>query len=281
MGWSSPLKYWGVGACLVLVSCSAESAFESSDSGTIHGFWEVVKLDGERPIRDPSITFTLDPEFPSGSRQDPRSGHRTVSGFDGCNNFSGVYVVTGDLLQSPSLISNLIGCSQDIQLQGDRFLDAVVESNWSLADGHLTFASEAGAVVVMRRMEPDGAVGVWTLAEIGGQAIEGTVSLTIWPGGRFSGYAGCWITGNYALEGDRLTMSAATSLEAATTTAPPQTNDGAPRTQEPVPALFGCETANESEQQFLAMAGSGRIEIDNNELTITDDGGTTASFRRG
>ena len=156
--WSSPLKYLGVGAFLFVVACSAESALGSSDSGTIHGFWEVVELHGERPIRDQSVTFTLDPEFPSGGRKDPRPGHRTVSGLAGCNRFGGAYVVTGDHLQSLSLFSNLEACSEDIQRQGDQFLDAVMESDWSLADGQLTLTSEAGAVAVLRRIEPDGAV---------------------------------------------------------------------------------------------------------------------------
>lgn len=188
--------------------------------------------------------------------------------------------MTGNHLKSVALYSSLMGCSQDIQLQGNRFRDAVLTSDWSLEDGQLTLTSESSIVVVMRRMKPDGAIGVWILAEIDSQAIEDGISLTVWPNGRFSGYAGCLISGEYALEGDRLVMGGVTSLEAGTTTAPPQTDDGAPRTQEPVPALFGCETANETEQQFLAMAGSGRIEIDNNHLTITADD-TTASFRRG
>ncbi len=252
----------------------------SKEAGTIYGFWEVVELNGEPPIRQPSVTFTLEPELPSGNSDRLRPGHLRFGGFDGCNGFGGAYVVTGDHLETPSFASTLIGCPREVNDQADRFQGALRGSEWSVTDGQLTLTGETGTVVVLREVETNGAVGVWRLTELDGQPIEANVSLTVWSADRFSGYAGCWIFGDYEMAGDRLMMSGATSVAAVTTTVPRPSLTVAPDDQESVPPLFGCETVSEPERQFLTLMGAGHGVIAGDELTITNEAGTTASFRR-
>ncbi len=53
-----------------------------------------------------------------------------------------------------------------------------------------------------------------------------------------------------------------------------------PEDREGVSRQFLCETLNEQEQQFLELIEAGRGVIQGDELTIANEAGTTASFRR-
>ena len=239
---------------LLLGACGGDTGNRSAseEAATIYGFWDLVELDGERPRHQPTITFTLDPSL---NNDQAGTEYLTFSGFDGCNGFDGAFAVTANKLEIASMFSSVMSCGTEAEDQADRIHGALRDSEWSIREGQLTLVGGDGSMAVLEEMETDGAVGVWTLMEIDGQTVRTTISLTMFPGGSYSGYAGCSIAGTYEGAGDRLVMSGATPMASVTTTvpAPPATPD--PAHQEPVPPLFGCEAVSDQERQFLTLLG--------------------------
>jgi heat shock protein HslJ len=138
---------------------------------------------------------------------------------------------------------------------------------WVIDQGQLVLTGDTGTVARLRKDATNAAVGVWNLTELNGHSIGANITLTFSARSRFSGYVGCWINGDYEITGNQLSVSAL----------PPEVG---PEDRDGVSPQFLCETLNEQEQQFLELIEAGQGVIQGHELTIMNQAGAAASFRR-
>jgi len=273
-----------VAGVAALVSRGADREASADDPGatTIYGVWELVELDGEPPVSPATVAFTLEPERPGEFESVAASGlgYLKLRGDDGCRSYGGGYEVVGDRIHGAPIGAGFKDCGEQLEDQSDRFGRVLSSSQWSITDGELILRGDGGTIAVLAEVT-SGAAGVWVMTELGGLPASSSSSLTIWPQASwFNGYAGCWIHGEFVAAGSRLMFNGVTSFDAVTTTvpAPPQTSPT--DRQNSVSPLFGCETVGDQEHQLLTIMSSAQGLTDGSTLTITNEVGVAATFRR-
>ena len=237
----------------------------TSYEGSVFGVWELVDLDGRPMLARPSVTFSLSPDLvpriadPSGEVRPDLFG---LSGYTGCNAFSGAFDVKGHDLVVEIDFMTFRGCGdvedeQAAQLMGEQELQFTSflrnAATWAIDGDQLTITSQDGEVATFREVAGDTIIGVWRLVELDGQPpadTERDLSVTFFTENRLGGWAGCnSLGGIYKVDDDQVitTINTVTNRE--------------------------CdEAAREQGQRFISIlerADSWRV--DGEHLTITSD----------
>lgn len=137
----------------------------------------------------------------------------TVSGFAGCNRYSGGYTVDGPTLTLGPLISTLMACARPAdRIERDYLAALEAVAGWRLDAGELTLVDGEGvAVLSFVVTTPTGSWQLTALTHGGGIAspIEGSeVDATFAADGTLSGSSGCnRYRGSYTVESGSMTIS--------------------------------------------------------------------------
>jgi heat shock protein HslJ len=208
----------------------------------------LVSLDGTPAVEGTAVTLAFGDD-------------NTVSGYAGCNNYSGGYEADNTSLTFSMLISTLRACIDDaLNQQETAFLAALQSASaYTLAEGQLVITYEDGKTLVFA--EAKGLAGSsWQLVSLDGTpAVEGTaVTLAFGDDNTVSGYAGCNnYSGGYEADNTSLTFSMLIST------------------------LRACidDALNQQETAFLAaLNGTVSYTISSAELVITSSDGKELRF---
>jgi heat shock protein HslJ len=150
----------------------------------------------------------------------------TISGSDGCNQYSGSYMVTGTQLQvGPNLASTLMACEPPVMDQGSTYLRILVSpASWQVAGDRLTIQSGQSILVYVKWVPTVqttappiiSPAGSWDLTSM--TYMSGGSSVTVMPAGQVNaifgddgtvqGYAGCnGYGGLYSTNGSSMTVT--------------------------------------------------------------------------
>jgi heat shock protein HslJ len=190
----------------VSMSQSAEMPMPLTGTG-----WTLATLPGRTLIANSSVTL----QFDAAGR---------VSGTDGCNRYSGTYLVNGSALLVSPLASTRMACPPELTSQGAAFTSALTQArSYRLTNGRLELLASDGTVratLAARSRELPGtswnATGINNGRAAVTSLVQGThVTLAFGTDGRASGSAGCNnYTAPYTVDGSvlRLGPAAATRL---------------------------------------------------------------------
>ncbi len=132
---------WCLGTVmLVLGGCAGA---KPAPQPSVVGLWSAQEMAGAPLTGDSRMTLSL-------------YGDGKAVGRGGCNNYSGTYKQTGDVLSFGPLISTKMACAPEIMSQEQAYFDILEASPRyeRRADGTLVLAAESGAQIVFRRNEP-------------------------------------------------------------------------------------------------------------------------------
>jgi heat shock protein HslJ len=184
---------------VVLAGCGADGG---GSGGTLDGRnWTLESYDVSGASRAVPAGVTADARFAAGQ----------VSGFGGCNVFSGEAVVTGASLKVGPLAATQMACIGDASAVEAAYLANLGRAaSFTAADDRLVIFDAAGRSILLYRAAPDNPlVGAWNVTGInnGREAVvspqAGTrVTAAFAPDGRITGSGGCnTYTGTYTVEG--------------------------------------------------------------------------------
>ena len=114
----------------------------------IDGHWTLIGLDGASlEGLEPAPTLDVD------------SARGQLSGFDGCNRYSGAFTFSAGRLQAPRTISTLMACTSDRAQQVSRQLHSLLGEGaqvleWQGADGRELQLKNAGGELRLRERAP-------------------------------------------------------------------------------------------------------------------------------
>jgi heat shock protein HslJ len=172
--------------------------------------WSLATLPGHKLVANSRVTLQFD------------AGR--VSGTDGCNRYSGAYVVNGSALLVSPLASTQMACPPELMSQGTAFTSALTQArSYRLTDGKLELLAADGsfrATLAVQSRELPGtswnATGINNGRAAVTSLVQGThVTLAFGKDGRASGSAGCNnYTAPYTVDGSKLRIgpAAATRL---------------------------------------------------------------------
>ncbi len=144
-----------------------------------------------------------------------------VSGFSGCNRFTGGYTEDGDMVTFSPLASTMMACMSAETGAQERAIQAILSGETRIsfdAMGLLTVTSATGKAFVARKSGPDAPApdaallkgGAWVVEDINRTGIIDRSRLTLAFGedGRVSGSGGCnGFSGTYTVTGGTVTFS--------------------------------------------------------------------------
>ena len=130
-------------ACQPPHPASSEPAFRASVSGVD---WELMELDGKTAStgaggRRATLRFDAD------------TAH--VSGFSGCNRFSGTYALAGDSLQFGPLVMTRMACARGMELEAALSTALQATRRYELSSTQLKLFGPSGAVARFSRQIPE------------------------------------------------------------------------------------------------------------------------------
>lgn len=212
--------------------------------------WLLTRLNGETLLPDSSIHFS----FQNG----------TITGRDGCNQFSGSYTQDGEQLTiGPDLVSTMMACEETIMTQSGAFYEMLSKAKtFSHSDDTLILLNSDGTeIAVLEKQSTQLSNTSWIVTGYnnGKQAItspiDGTeTTIHFNQDGSFSGDTGCnTFSGTYRVDGDQLTISDTTMT---------------------LKACLDPDGIMEQESQFLAalnQADHYRLEDKNLEIRTASD----------
>ena len=167
--------------------------------------WQLKELPGPQSAALGRLTRPVTLRFESGR----------LSGFAGCNNFSGSYALDGDQLKIGPVASTQMACPEPGSSIETAFHKALSGTLRYAVDGdHLTATTAAGDTLRFQREPPPQLAGVnWKVTSFNNnrQAVVGVLgqsSITMsFKDGQVAGSAGCNnFHGTYATEGTKLTL---------------------------------------------------------------------------
>jgi heat shock protein HslJ len=106
---------------LLAAACNAADA-------TPEGEWVLATLNGANTLPDVTVTLNIDGD--------------SVSGFSGCNHFSGKADIKGRQIQLNELSMTLMACLDELvnQQEADFFIALNLVDTWQVADDRLTLS---------------------------------------------------------------------------------------------------------------------------------------------
>lgn len=191
---------------VVVAGCLPGPGDDTANGGLGGTSWTVVSVAGTATIADarPTMAFAAD---------------GTVSGSDGCNQYSGPFGTNGQEITVGQLTSTLIGCELQLGAQAQAFTQALAgATTWSRTEtGALELHGHGDLIGEPSIDMPDGAgsspgavvdlVGTgWVLEELDGSTLVDTFpTITFGGDGSVTGSAGCnTFSGTYAVDGTSL-----------------------------------------------------------------------------
>lgn len=197
---------------VLLVLLSASSCARTSD-GELAGEWVLVKLNGADALGGVNVTLSY--------------SDGTVSGFGGCNSYSGSVALKGSRVEFSDLGMTLMACldSAVSQQESDFFIALNLVNSWQ-TDGDRLTLSGTDVKLEFTRFDPSAMalpIGGWLLVEMDGEPPyrETQINLAFAADGSVSGFSGCAsFSGVYAAKAgelafDDLTMTAMTCTNGA------------------------------------------------------------------
>jgi heat shock protein HslJ len=198
---------------------------------------------------------------PAGVTVDARFADSRISGFGGCNSYSGQAVVSGASLAVGALASTQMACSDPANSVETAYLENLrrAAAFTATAERLTIFDGEGKAVLVYRVGKANPLVAAWNVTGIhnGNQAVVGlqtgtTADATFSADGKLSGSGGCnAYTGSYTLAGQSLVIGPLRSTKKA------------------------CEPAIllQEQQFFTALGKATRIDPSGGSIMLRDDSG--------
>jgi heat shock protein HslJ len=201
-----------VGAC--------QPGDDNANGGLAFTSWVVTSIAAQPTIPGARPTMDFAPEG-------------TVTGTDGCNQYSGTFHTDGDSIEVSQLATTLIGCEPRLAAQGQAFGAALSgATNWRLTEtGALELHGQGDIVAEPPGVAPppaetpaasgasDPLAGTsWVLSDLDGTADFAGLVLTLdfALDGSLSGFSGCnTYSGGFAVDGDTIDIGPLASTEMA------------------------------------------------------------------
>jgi heat shock protein HslJ len=130
-----------LGVAMLLAACAHEVAPTVSGApaittaGLLNTYWRLSELDGQQVVT------------PAGARELHvvlRPENQRVSGFSGCNRFTGGYVLAGDSLKFDQVAGTMMACAGDMDIE-KRFLAALPQvARWRIEGETLRWLDAGG-----------------------------------------------------------------------------------------------------------------------------------------
>jgi heat shock protein HslJ len=189
------------GCCRVPAKATGGSAMASLESGT----WRLQELPGAQPSALAQLQRPVTMRFESGR----------LSGFAGCNNFSGSYTLAGDQLKIGPVASTQMACPEPGSSIETTFHKALSGTLRYAVDGdHMTATTATGGTLRFERVPPPQLSGVnWKVTSFNNNrhavvGVLGESSITMsFKDGLVAGSAGCnRFHGTYSTDGSKLTV---------------------------------------------------------------------------
>lgn len=187
------------GCCRV----AAKAAADRAPAGLEGAAWRLEELPGVQPAALAQLKRPVTARFESGR----------LTGFAGCNNFSGSYTLDGDQLRIGPVASTQMACPEPGSSIEQAF-HAVLSGTlrYSMDGDNLTATNAAGATVRFLREPPPQLTGVnWKVTNFNNNrhavvGVLGESRLTLsFKDGQVSGSAGCnHFHGKYSTDGNKL-----------------------------------------------------------------------------
>ncbi len=197
-------KSWMLGfliVALMLTACGADKTADAAKS--LEGEWVLQTLNGAPLLSGAAITAL----FEGG----------TISGYSGCNSYSGPYTVKGATFKPGEVAATLMACMEDgVMEQEQAYFEALSNAaKFRLTGDRLELLDKSGAaILVYARLDTSLAGTAWTLtAIIEGEAATSPLAdteITLeFDAEQVSGTAGCnRYFGPYTLEEGQLSFGA-------------------------------------------------------------------------
>lgn len=193
-------------AIALLAAGCGQVADGTANGGLDRTAWTVVSIAGTATIAGSQPTMSL--------AQDG-----TVTGTDGCNQYSARFATDGGTFSTSQIASTLLRCEPLLDAQGRAFIQALVgATEWRLTQaGTLELAGQGDIVAEPTANDPSADPSAatelggtrWILADMDGSADFARLVLTLEFGrdGMVTGFAGCnTFDGPYALTGDEISL---------------------------------------------------------------------------
>jgi heat shock protein HslJ len=187
----------------------AAAAATTGDAGDLGGSaWQLVDLPGSTPAALAALSRPVAVRFAEGR----------VSGFSGCNQFTGSYQREGDRLTLAEGASTMMACPEPVASIENAFQAAFAGAlRYALEGDRLTLTSNSGAALRFERQPPPKLAGVeWKVTGYNNnrQAVVGVIGdppITLsFKGGEVAGSAGCnTFRASYSVEGNGIRIGPA------------------------------------------------------------------------
>jgi heat shock protein HslJ len=199
-----------VSLIMLIILVSACSTGQSSLPGTA---WQLATLGGSPVIAGaaPTLSFGTD---------------GSISGWDGCNHFSGTYTASGSSLSIKIGPSTLMACPEDIMKQAEGFTQGLINTaSYKMDKANLTLKDAQGAdlmgfaVIVPASLTG----GTWSATGVnnGKQAVSSlvagtTITATFGSDGTLTGKDGCnSYNTTYKVDGNKIAIQPAATTKMA------------------------------------------------------------------
>jgi len=189
---------------LSLVASCSRDAGANPLAGT---HWTLAELGGMEAVPEATVTLSF-------------AADRTLSGFNGCNNFSGSYDIAGTALRFPSeFAATLMACPEPAMAQADAFMQALKRTaTFEVGDAKLRLLDAGGTELASFAARSENLVGTsWKVTGYnnGRQAVVSVIIGTeitarFGEDGRVTGTAGCnEYSASYELDGESIEIGPA------------------------------------------------------------------------
>ena len=222
----------------------------------LSGTWNLKTLNGEEAAE------AFDTKVPSAKFDVVAS---TVSGYGGCNTYTGDFKFEKGEFSAPNLISTMMMCVHQNK-ESEYFKTIGKSSKLSLSEiGTLVFTQDGRDVLVFERsfdINPSDLVGIWTLDKIDGGVVAELFNKENLPTiefkeGRLSGNGGCnRYNGQYKLEGNILKVGPVMSTRMA------------------------CDFISGEAKFLKVLDGDVKLVVDGNTLNFVKDEITVLVFKK-
>lgn len=230
------------------------------------GMWELVELDDQPPAGPAVMTLGVEPDQAHVVNSTEGSGLNLhhMEGSAGCNRFSGAFGMEGRRLTAASMSVTLSEClDQELRQEEEVVFSLLRSATWEVTADQLILVGDGGVVAVFESVGTNSVVGVWVLDDLNGVLPDSLATLTFWPDSRLSGYAGCWISGEYETDDTRVGVDG-------TVTTPDL---------EPFPPELRCENLNALEESVIELVDGASGDATKDKLTL-QSGALVATFVR-
>jgi heat shock protein HslJ len=189
-----------------LAGCCLNSTSQPQATALEGASWRLVSVAGLAPATLTTLERGVTARFEDGR----------VSGFSGCNSFTGPYVLEADRLRIGQLAGTMMACPEPAMTVERAVLGAMTGASFvvAIAGDHLTLTADSGARVTFVKQPPETPEGgTWEVTGYnnGRQAVVGPMTGTritvAFEQGTVAGEAGCnTFRATYSTDGSRIAV---------------------------------------------------------------------------